>query len=587
MDYDGGAQTFDAAYTWDNEGRMTGINYGPSYSLQYDVNGRLSGMQDTANGNATVASASYGVAGEMLGLTYFGDSESHTYNNLLQMTRMTVSGMMDMQYVYQAGQNNGRIVQSIDGIAGETVNYTYDPLNRLSAASATNGSWGQAFTCDGFGNLTAKTVTQGSAPSLSVSYDPATNHQIGPTYDANGNLNLSYWGDTFDVENRLIASGNDDRYAYDPNGKRVKKSYYWNSWEYYFYSITGQKLITVSCDNGACGGPQYNVYFGGKLVKSKGVVVVTDRLGRVRANSNGEQFRYFPYAEERTSTADNREKFGTYTRDNPTQDYADQRYYGVGMGRFNSPDPLGSNAANAMNPTTWNRFGYTPGDPINRYDPRGLSADCPPDDPCTPPEVGPTPIPPPPGTVVPPTSPSEAGEMGATMTDLIDSSRRRLKDMFGNMSQLQAQLCAGAIGASSADQALARISSITIEANATQVAGQSLGPLILLPDGSFAPGQALAAYNPNTQSVDLNRYVNWVGGNAIACLADGTHCQSIDLARGEADRVGATGMSGQQFMDLEVLHEIAHSFGASHPGADGAANDTAGYQKMIWESCFK
>jgi hypothetical protein len=93
-----------------------------------------------------VAGASYGVAGEMLGLTYFGYSESRTYNNLLQMTRMTAVGMMDMQYVYQAGQNNGRIVQSIDGIVGETVNYPYDPLNRLSAASATNGSWGEAFT---------------------------------------------------------------------------------------------------------------------------------------------------------------------------------------------------------------------------------------------------------------------------------------------------------------------------------------------------------------------------------------------------------------------------------------------------------
>ena len=111
MDYDGGAHVFDASYTWDNEGRMTGTNYGPQYSLQYDVNGRLSGMLDAANGNATVATASYGVAGEMLGLSYFGYSETRTYNNLLQMTRQTVSGMMDMQYVYQAGANNGRITQ--------------------------------------------------------------------------------------------------------------------------------------------------------------------------------------------------------------------------------------------------------------------------------------------------------------------------------------------------------------------------------------------------------------------------------------------------------------------------------------------
>ena len=77
---------------------------------------------------------------------------------------------------------------------------------------------------------------------------------------------------------------------------------------------------------------KYNVYFGGKLVKSNGAVVATDRLGSVRANSTGERMTYYPYGEERTSTADGREKFGTYMRDSVTQDYADQRYYGVGTG---------------------------------------------------------------------------------------------------------------------------------------------------------------------------------------------------------------------------------------------------------------
>src|ERR1035438_9690362 len=54
------------------------------------------------------------------------------------------------------------------------------------------------------------------------------------------------------------------------------------------------KLVTLACVNGDNGlacptGPQFNVYFGGKLVKSKDVVVVADRLGSVRANSNGER----------------------------------------------------------------------------------------------------------------------------------------------------------------------------------------------------------------------------------------------------------------------------------------------------------
>ena len=38
---------------------------------------------------------------------------------MLQVTRMTVPGMMDMQYMYAAGANNGRITQSVDGIGGD------------------------------------------------------------------------------------------------------------------------------------------------------------------------------------------------------------------------------------------------------------------------------------------------------------------------------------------------------------------------------------------------------------------------------------------------------------------------------------
>src|ERR1019366_1547982 len=129
---------------YDNEGRMTGINYGPQYTMTYDANGRLGGM----SGSDLSASASYGVAGEMTGLTYGGYNETRTYNAMLQLTHMTVPGMMDMQYMYAAGANNGRITQSIDGIGGETVNYSYDKLNRLTAAGAANGTWGQAFAYD-------------------------------------------------------------------------------------------------------------------------------------------------------------------------------------------------------------------------------------------------------------------------------------------------------------------------------------------------------------------------------------------------------------------------------------------------------
>src|SRR5690242_5078168 len=79
------------------------------------------------------------------------------------------------------------------------------------------------------------------------------------------------------------------------------------------------------------------------------------RLGSVRANSTSNSSATTPDGEERTSTADNREKFATYTRDNSTQDYADQRYYAVGMGRFWSADPGGMASATPINPNSWNR----------------------------------------------------------------------------------------------------------------------------------------------------------------------------------------------------------------------------------------
>ncbi len=253
-------------------------------------------------------------------------------------------------------------------MTGETLNYGYDKLNRLSGVS---GTWAQTYTYDGFGNLTGKSAV-GAYPAMNASFDPLTNRQNGLSYDANGNVTAN--GAGYDVENRL-AGDSTALYVYDHAGKRVEKRYQATE-EYYFYGIGGQKLVTQVCqttESGwGCGDRKYNVYFGGKLVASKGVVVVTDRLGSVRANSAGERMSYYPYGEEKTTTADGREKFGTYTRDSATQDYADQRYYAVGMGRFNSADP--AIGESPTSPAAWNRYAYANGDPIGLFDPNGTNA---------------------------------------------------------------------------------------------------------------------------------------------------------------------------------------------------------------------
>ena len=240
------------------------------------------------------------------------------------MTRMTAVGggqtAMDMVYTFPGTQNNGRITQSTDGVSGETVVYTYDTLNRLTKAETTSAAWGDAYTYDGFGNLTAKTVTKGVAPSMTATYDPMTNRAFGQAYDANGNVGF---GGVFpyDVENRLMGSqsGGWGQWTYDAGGKRVFAKTPGNGTtvatrcEIYFYGITGQKLVTLTCAyndvSGGDGSFSYavggrNLYFKGKMIRAGLVTVVTDRLGSVRANSNGERMSYFPYGEERTTTTD-------------------------------------------------------------------------------------------------------------------------------------------------------------------------------------------------------------------------------------------------------------------------------------------
>jgi len=213
--------SLNAAYTWDNQGRMTSLddrNFvgGGQYQYQYDAMGRLGGMtlctQYDQNGNCTywgtTATAGYGVANQVTSLSYGGYSETRTYNSLLQLTRITTmdggTTVMDMQYVFSGTQNNGRITQSIYAATGqtaETVSYTYDSLNRLVGAAA--NTWGEAYAYDGYGNLTTKTPTYGTAPTLTTSYDWATNHEIGQGYDANGNTGSG----TRDVENRVVLQG--------------------------------------------------------------------------------------------------------------------------------------------------------------------------------------------------------------------------------------------------------------------------------------------------------------------------------------------------------------------------------------------
>jgi RHS repeat-associated protein len=371
--------------------------------------GRLQKVTDLAAQSDIISNATYNPAGQLLtmtGNTAAGVTETRTYNSIGQLTNLTscpnwygCTQSLNIQYNYPATGNNGKITSQYDALSGETVAYAYDSLNRLaSATSSVNPGWGQSYAYDGFGNLTNQTVTKGTAPTLSVSYDPATNRRTGgECADANGNLNAQSStspctsGYGYDIENRIVMQNPvwlgvtpTVAYSYKPGNKRIWRGtgYVYDgvtfkslpaNEELTFWSITGQKLVTYSVTQYQPGGintlPQLvatstgtNQYFGGKLIKNAGGYVTPDRLGSIG--------KYFPYGQERPSaTTDGKEKFATYFRDGETGlDYADQRYHQPGMGRFMTPDSM---TGKAPDPETWNKYAYAGGDPVGRKDPGG------------------------------------------------------------------------------------------------------------------------------------------------------------------------------------------------------------------------
>jgi len=382
----------DLAYVYNKEGKLTNVTYPnlggstPRFTYAYDTMMRPQGMTDQNNASV-VSSVDYGAANELLHMTYNGGTETRVYNNMLQLT--SISGLgQNVTYTFPAaGSNAGRIASQTDNITGETVTYLYDSLNRLTSAST--GAWGQTFSYDGFGNLTAR-AGSGSAQSTSITTPANAANQLSGNYAYDANGNLISTGYAYDAENRMSQSNaGATHYAYDGQNKRIWQASFincsgdscLNSDSISLFGIDGRMIgtylpsatwnntqtqLTLSFSTNT-----QRVYFGSKLVatldwQGNRVGVVQDRLGSVG--------KYYPFGEERNSPQlpNDQVKFATYTRDLATAlDYADQRYYTATLGRFMSADPYHASGG-PSDPQSWNRYSYVQGDPINFLDPSGL-----------------------------------------------------------------------------------------------------------------------------------------------------------------------------------------------------------------------
>ena len=119
-----------------------------------------------------------------------------------------------------------------------------------------------------------------------------------------------------------------------------------------------------------------------------------------------------------------------------------------------------------------------------------------------------------------------------------------------------------------------------------------LGPLDVTTDSSgnvvgVDPNIALAQYNPGKflgigKNIQFNTGVNWFDPSATIAYNQNGQQVTYNLLAAKAFQLNITTISASQFMDLTLLHELAHSFGLDHP-----ATDSTDFDENIWMHCFK
>jgi RHS repeat-associated protein len=385
--------TYTIGYGYNLAGAVTSLTYPSGRVVQpsYDAIGRLSAL---VSGTTTYASSfTYNSAFQPTNFT-MGNGVAVTAGystNRLQLQSLVYTGgstVLSKTYGYsQNGGNNGQITSITDGVnSGLSIAYTFDALNRLSAAVTTGSTsypqWGLSFTYDRYGNRTAQTVTAGTAPSNSVVVSATTNHitTSGYAYDSNGNLtNDAVNTITYDGENRLVSSvgsGGSGTYSYRASGLRAVKVSGGTTTVYLFdgnNDIAEYTNGTLANEYVYSGNQRLASHLSGTLYYS-----AADHLSsRVILDSSGNlagQKGHYPFGEDWYTTTLSDRHFTSYERDSESSnDNALHRFYVNRLGRFSASDPL---PHGGQNPQGFNLYGYAHNDPVNRDDPTGMLDAC-------------------------------------------------------------------------------------------------------------------------------------------------------------------------------------------------------------------
>jgi len=360
-------------------------------------------------------------------------TETYAYDDWhqwLQVQKLAKDGtlLLDLEYDYHAPPSSasgktGQVTQCRDHLdENHTRTYTYDGLARLKMATGgpPDGTplWNETYTYDDFGNRTGVEANGswwpgGQIPiprdgAANTVFDQNTNRVVSTDYvryDAAGNQ-VVYQGaggvggyNQYDAAGRLAVVS--DRlgtpittHIYGACNRRRASQRGDNGWLTY-YAWSGDVVVAEYTDRQPDVGDkllwQSNSFFlGSRLLArryagdrgyadSRLEYEHPDRTGtrfvtRPQSDRDDSDEVMLPYGTSLVPGGGASHAFTSYDRDPRTRlDYAVNRFYDTGLGRFLQPDPIGPAAYRKMDPQSLNLYAYVGNDPVNHTDPLGLA----------------------------------------------------------------------------------------------------------------------------------------------------------------------------------------------------------------------
>lgn len=378
-------------YSYDRAGNRSSIGYpdGSTVSYSYDALNRLS---QAADAQGKITSYQYDPVGSLLRVAYPNNTSiSYAYDQANRLVTVVNSsrGVPLLNLAYSLDAIGNRTNLSVDGIV---TNFSYDALNELTGARL--GFLKTTWAYDAVGNRAKQT---GPLGTINYTYDPGDRLLAAGasayTYDADGNvisisknaqgLPVAY---QFNAANRLVAAQvgkTVSTFSYDGDGNRIAQSV--PAGTYSYVNDVATALPVVLSEQGPDGAIDYT--YGLNLIEESNpkfdyfyhydglgsVVALTDLAGIPQA-----AYAYDPWGNSLLNVTDNvgtknKFRFTGEALDSGTQlYYLRARYYDSNVGRFLARDPL---TGIARHPLSKNRYVYAFSSPISFVDKSGLAAE--------------------------------------------------------------------------------------------------------------------------------------------------------------------------------------------------------------------